>query len=170
MRGSLHSHDLNTVEHNDDSSTQEIGEILADLADDVVEAVSKLEIFIEANYVQRKYSSKDDVNPLCSTSFLIWEKFIKKIEGGKQILNEYEDDIKDAGFKAGEQISDVLESQMGVHAMHPGSEPGDWVKPGGMPEMGYRSGMEGMMENRDVVKKKELKNSRCQENTTFVNA
>ena len=46
---------------------------------------------------------------------------------------------------------------MGVHAMHPGTAPGDWVKPGGMPEMGYRSGMEGMMENSDVVKKKELK-------------
>eukprot|EP00957_Ditylum_brightwellii_P118273 9020826-Ditylum_brightwellii.AAC.1 len=49
---------------------------------------------------------------------------------------------------------------MGVHAMHPGSAPGDWMKPGGMLEMGYRSGMEGIMENRDVVKKKELKNSR----------
>eukprot|EP00957_Ditylum_brightwellii_P020641 1556294-Ditylum_brightwellii.AAC.1 len=44
--------------------------------------------------------------------------------------------------------------------MHPGSAPGDWVKPGGMPEIGYRSGMERMTENRDVVKKKELKNSR----------
>ena len=73
------------------------------------------------------------------------------------MLKEYEEDIKDADFKAGEQISDVLESQMGVHAMHPGTAPGDWVKPGGMPEMGYRSGMEGMMENSDVVKKKELK-------------
>eukprot|EP00957_Ditylum_brightwellii_P128505 9801549-Ditylum_brightwellii.AAC.1 len=70
------------------------------------------------------------------------------------MLKEYEEDIKGANFKAGEQISDVLERQMGVRAMHPGTAPGDWVKPGGMPEIGYRSGMEGMMENRDVVKKK----------------
>eukprot|EP00957_Ditylum_brightwellii_P188569 14355558-Ditylum_brightwellii.AAC.1 len=35
--------------------------------------------------------------------------------------------------------------------------PGDWVKPGGMPKIGYRSGMKGMMDNKDVVKKKELK-------------
>eukprot|EP00957_Ditylum_brightwellii_P135394 10323907-Ditylum_brightwellii.AAC.1 len=41
--------------------------------------------------------------------------------------------------------------------MHPSSAPGDRMKPGGMPEMGYRSEMEEMMENRDVVKKKELK-------------
>eukprot|EP00957_Ditylum_brightwellii_P202674 15331255-Ditylum_brightwellii.AAC.1 len=49
---------------------------------------------------------------------------------------------------------------MGVHAMHPGSAPGNWVKPGHIPEMGYRSGIKGMMENKDVVKKKELKSSR----------
>eukprot|EP00957_Ditylum_brightwellii_P099720 7596387-Ditylum_brightwellii.AAC.1 len=59
---------------------------------------------------------------------------------------------------------------MGVHAMHPGSAPGDWVKPGDMPGMGYRSGRKGVMKNRDVVKKKELKKSRYQENTTFMNA
>eukprot|EP00957_Ditylum_brightwellii_P022255 1680074-Ditylum_brightwellii.AAC.1 len=46
---------------------------------------------------------------------------------------------------------------MGVYAMHLGSAPGDWVKPSGMPETDYRSGMEGMMDNRDIVKKKELK-------------
>eukprot|EP00957_Ditylum_brightwellii_P108657 8287898-Ditylum_brightwellii.AAC.1 len=79
---------------------------------------------------------------------------MKEIECGKQVLKEYEENIKYADCMAGEQFSDVLESQMGVHAMHPGSAPGDWVKPGGIPEMGYRSGMDGMMENRDVVKKK----------------
>eukprot|EP00957_Ditylum_brightwellii_P081355 6188541-Ditylum_brightwellii.AAC.1 len=97
------------------------------------------------------------MNLLHTAAFSIWELFIKDIEGRKQLLKEYEDNIKYAGCKAGEQISDVLESQMGVHAIHPGSAPGDWVKPGGMPEMGYKSGMREMMENKDVVKKKELK-------------
>eukprot|EP00957_Ditylum_brightwellii_P038791 2931869-Ditylum_brightwellii.AAC.1 len=49
---------------------------------------------------------------------------------------------------------------MGAHAMHPGSAPGDCVNPGDMHAMDHRSGMKGMMENIDVVKKKELKNER----------
>eukprot|EP00957_Ditylum_brightwellii_P124453 9484787-Ditylum_brightwellii.AAC.1 len=74
-------------------------------------------------------------------------------EGGKQVLKEYEENIEYADYKAGEQFSDILENQMGVHAMHPGYAPGDWMKPGGMPEVGYRSGMEGMVENRNTQHK-----------------
>eukprot|EP00957_Ditylum_brightwellii_P096450 7346084-Ditylum_brightwellii.AAC.1 len=131
--------------------------MLADLADDVGNDISKLEDFIEANYVHTKHFPKYNVNLLHSTAFSIWEQFIKDIEDGKQVSKEYEENIKYADCRAGEQISDVLENQMGVHAIHPGSAPDDWVKPGGMSELGYRSGMKGMMENKDVVKKKKLK-------------
>eukprot|EP00957_Ditylum_brightwellii_P135074 10298571-Ditylum_brightwellii.AAC.1 len=149
-RGYLYSHNIITVQHKDGSCIDEIGEILAGLTDDVVEAVSNLEHFIEANYVHTKNFPKYNVKLCCSTAFPTWEQFIKEIEGGKQVLNEYEENIKYAESKAGEQTSDVLERQMGVHAMHPGVAPGDWVKPGGMPQMGYRPGMKGMEENRDV--------------------
>eukprot|EP00957_Ditylum_brightwellii_P180415 13743224-Ditylum_brightwellii.AAC.2 len=50
---------------------------------------------------------------------------------------------------------------MGVHTMHPSSAPGYWVESGGMPEMGYISGTKGMMENKDVMKEKELKKFKC---------
>eukprot|EP00957_Ditylum_brightwellii_P133136 10150850-Ditylum_brightwellii.AAC.1 len=102
MRGSLHPHHSDTVEHNDDSCMNEICEILADLADDIVEAVSKLEDFIGANYIHTKHFPKYNVNPLHSTAFSIWEQFIKEIEGGKQVLKEYEDNIKYADCKAEE--------------------------------------------------------------------
>eukprot|EP00957_Ditylum_brightwellii_P211489 15366225-Ditylum_brightwellii.AAC.1 len=156
-RGSLHLHHLDTVEQYDGSCTYEIDEILADLADDLANTVSKLEDSIQINHVHTKHFPKDNVNLLHSTTFSIWELFIKGFKGGKQVLKEYKDNIKYTDCKAGEQISYVLESQLGGNAVHPGSIPGDSVKPGGMPEMGYSSGINGMLESKDVMKKKELK-------------
>ena len=44
-----------------------------------------------------------------------------------------------------------------MHACHPGNAPDDWVMPGGLPQMGYRSKLDGMQRSKEVLKKKELK-------------
>ncbi len=44
-----------------------------------------------------------------------------------------------------------------MSALHPGNAPHDWVKPGGLAEMGYRSCSNGMQSSKDVLKEKELK-------------
>eukprot|EP00957_Ditylum_brightwellii_P065088 4937439-Ditylum_brightwellii.AAC.1 len=101
-RGSLHLHHLDTVDQYDDSCTDVIDNILADLSDEVVDDVSNLEVFIKANNVHTNYFPKYDVNPLHTTAFSIWELFIKDIEGGKQVLKECKENIKSANCKAGE--------------------------------------------------------------------
>ena len=44
-----------------------------------------------------------------------------------------------------------------MHAIHPGEAPHDWVRPGGLPDMKYRSSGEGMLSSQDVLHAGEMK-------------
>eukprot|EP00957_Ditylum_brightwellii_P068937 5232494-Ditylum_brightwellii.AAC.1 len=139
-RGSIHSHLIGNTDGEEDGYTEQIGHIFADLSDGVVAVLLILKTSIEDNHIERKHSKKCDSNPLNTC--------------GRQVSIEYEETIKLAEEKAGDRNAHVLESYCGLHAMHPGEEPSDWVEPGDLPDMGYCSNIDGMMDAKDVVKKR----------------
>eukprot|EP00957_Ditylum_brightwellii_P064943 4927114-Ditylum_brightwellii.AAC.1 len=147
---------IGTTENEDGSCTEKISLILADLPDDAVAAVPTLEEYIEAKYAHKEHFEKYDVNPLKCCGRQVFKKgksFMKDIEDGAEVLKEYEEATKIAECKAGDRIVYVLESYWGLHTIHPGEIPSNWVKYGCLLDMGYHSNMNGMMGAKGVVKK-----------------
>ena len=96
------------------------------------------------------------------------QSLCRDIHDGHNIWNNFERSTSMAKADAESKISNVLEGNFGINAMHPGRFPDDIVKPGGLESLGYRSSTNGMLSSMDVIEKAELKKPKYQrENDAF---
>jgi hypothetical protein len=96
------------------------------------------------------------------------QSLCRDIHDGDNIWKNFERSTSMAKADAESKISNVLEGNFGINAMHPGRFPDDIVKPGGLESLGYRSSTNGMLSSVDVIEKAELKKPKYQrENDVF---
>eukprot|EP00957_Ditylum_brightwellii_P096477 7348174-Ditylum_brightwellii.AAC.1 len=159
-KGSLHSHSGGITNGTLDIVSSKIGDIISELAHQVVAAVDALDKYILSVYFSDKHESSFGHSPLLYCDFKALEKrenFCDLTESRKRAFKEYQSSIAADDDNAGKKISHLLETYWGIHACHPGHAPDDWVMPGGLPQMGYHSNLDDMQKSKDVLKRKELK-------------
>ena len=160
-RGAIHGHSVEYCKKELDGLAEIVSEILADLADDTVKAVELLDSFIASVYDPTIHGMKYPENPkdvISSQSLKVRERFCNEVDNGKKHFLQFKKALKKSDDIASKKIAKELESKWGMSALHPGNAPHDWVKPGGLAEMGYRSCSNGMQSSKDILKEKEFKN------------
>ena len=84
-------------------------------------------------------------------------KFCNESNEGKQVWRQYWAEKETAISTANREIGKLMEHNYGVHAMHQGTFPNDWVKPGGHPFAFYPRTQTNMQSSKEVLDKRELK-------------
>jgi len=118
-------------------------------------------------FIQEKSADKENNPSKCFTkeSLQVREAFCKDVEGGTDVWEAYLAAVKEAQSVCSNEVGRALESHFGLHAMHIGTPPDDWVKPGGQAlgtESNYRSTDDNMQSSEDVRDRRELKHPKHQ--------
>eukprot|EP00984_Skeletonema_dohrnii_P031047 scaffold23084_cov153-Skeletonema_dohrnii-CCMP3373.AAC.2 len=101
------------------------------------------------------------------------EEFCKNVEDGSGTVawEAYLSAVEEAQSLCSKNVGKAMESHFGLHAMHTGIPPDDWVKPGGQAlgkESNYRSTDDNMQSSQNVRDRRELKMPKYQrENDLF---
>jgi len=154
-RGAIHSHILGIIQS---KVADFVDGVLGQYADDVCNAMTKLD---EA--IRNEYHASHGPNPLERAGKSPAEvmearrKWCNANNSRKHLIKEYDEAFEKAGKEAGSKIGGALERDLGLTAFHSGMAPQEWVRPGGVASMGYRSSFQGMQSRSDVIEKHELR-------------
>jgi hypothetical protein len=157
-RGAIHWHLLACAQPG--SLQDPIDATMAAWASSVFEAVTTLEAYLDgcAEDASALIGTPDDPRmPPGPGALEASRRFLALSEGGRAVWDAYEAAMEAAQATAGVAIGEVLTSQVGVNALHPGQVPSEWPRPGGLPAQGYCSTWDGMQSNADILEKAELK-------------
>ena len=88
----------------------------------------------------------------------IRESYLLSFDVGKMYWENFKLEESKLYDKYALQLGNIIESNWGYGAMHPGTFPTDWVKPSGMEENGYCKTVSAMLSSIDVLESRELKN------------
>jgi hypothetical protein len=87
-----------------------------------------------------------------------------------QAWGRYEQGTHDAKSKCEAVLGKLLESDFGLHALHPGHFPNQWKMPGGPKKHNYpKADAENMMTSKDVVATQILKQPKLGEERDLIN-
>lgn len=160
-RGAIHFHSLLHPSTSGDNISKQLSERLQTLALCINEAMKRLNSYIEDKYDVLTHENRFDTSPNlvfnASSGEKVREEFCSLTEEGKEQWNEYAQAKLNAIKITGDAIGKILESEYGYSALHLGSAPEDWVRPGGLREEGYRTTCDQMQKSTDVLDRMELK-------------
>ena len=83
-------------------------------------------------------------------------------------FSTYEKDLSILHHDLNQGVKKVMENEWGYDAIHVGTFPQHWVKPGGLAEMDYRKTSKSMMTSDDVLATNELKFLKCMRENELV--
>ena len=84
-----------------------------------------------------------------------------KFADAKEVYQRFESERDIFWKESNVCIGNVMERLWGYSAMHIGDFPKDWVKPGGLPQMDYRTTVDAMCTSENVLQQNELKTMKC---------
>lgn len=157
MRGVIHFHSALRIMSDAIKASQRA---LKEFALALSEQMENVNEFIMENYDPHLHGDDFPINPaLVNTKdgAAVREKFCMLSDRGKYEWKIYslQKGIHEKNFN--EKIGEIFESEFGIHALHIGNFPEDWVKPGGLPNDNYRVTSTGMQSSADVIDRQELK-------------
>jgi hypothetical protein len=157
-RGCIHYH---AMMHSKNNCTKEIIQSLKTLNIKISESIAQIRMHVRDQYnnavhAEQGFSIQPDL--VCTKDGRENLKCVCSLTDiGTQLWLEYELSValytKECSYKIGLSI----ERFFGLHAMHTGNLPNNWVKPGGAPESLYRLSCERMQSSKDVLDSEELK-------------
>ena len=158
-RGAIHYHSLLICDN--ENFQQKLQESLEILALSIHESVKKLNTFICNNWSEERDATNFEVRPdllICAKNGENERmKFCNESNEGKQVWRQYWAEKETAISTANREIGKLMEHNYGVHAMHQGTFPNDWVRPGGHPFAFYPRTQTNMQSSKEVLDKRELK-------------
>ena len=124
-------------------------------------SVEKLNTFIKNAWSDKTHKTKFGVRPdllICAQKGEeVQMQFCNKSNNQKQRWCEYMEEKEAAITTANKEIGNIMEHNYGVHAMHQGIFPDNWVKPGGHLFEFYLRTQPAMQSSKDFLHKRELK-------------
>lgn len=172
-RGTAHFHSLLYTDKNKESEKL-MDECLSELSLELVEYLQKLDSFINEHYTQ---SNDFPIHPHGISNpkegLKSREAFCKTIPNGDNRFNSFITEQKQILSKYESTLTDIIETEWGYSAMHPGQFPQHWVKPGRAKKealsihdstssvMNYRPTSDRMISSTTVINTKELKKLKC---------
>jgi hypothetical protein len=157
-RGAIHCHVAAYSNH--ESTWQTINDALFNFSVAIHDALVDLDMFI---YITASEEQLIALKIHDARGGMAWrQKYLQLTNEGKQRWEAFNDLFQDAEAQLNYTIGGVLETEYGFSAMHHGTAPQQWVKPGGQPDQGYRSAFRDMMSSKDVLEARELKSLKLQ--------
>ena len=161
-RGAQHNHNPS---HSSSPALKQISQILKVFSLAIHHAMKPVQQYIRCVYKKRQHEplgfTSDPSTVYSKDAPAIREKFCKLTAVGKQLWEHYQSSVTAANNTCSEEVAAVLETYFGLHAMHTGNFPEDWVMPGGPPHdvhgSNYRLTEQGMQTTQTVLDAKELK-------------
>ncbi|KAL7537702.1 hypothetical protein ACHAXR_008006, partial [Thalassiosira sp. AJA248-18] len=161
-RGGIHTHSTNTSSHPAVAKFQEYLRDYAESADNAFQLVNQ---FIENTYSSTLHAGDFPTQPhtvFHNKSHEARKEFCSKTRDGEKVWSDYEMELARAHNECSMKVGSVLQSDFGYNACHTGNPPSDWVKPGGLPDQGYRPTSDDMQRSQDIKERRELKKQKWQ--------
>ena len=142
---------------------EDVAEALKTFALVISSAMNDLHEFIRQNLDPDKVDESgkpiDPSQDFGAGALELRKEFCMDIEdaGGKEAWETYSERVAEAQHICSKNVGRALEGHYGLHAMHTGNLPSDWLKPGGQAVDGsnYPSTAHGMQSSSDVRERKE---------------
>ena len=159
MRGAIHYHSLLQMMN---VGIRECMMALNGYATKVSNAMEELNEHIQETYdSDAAIDSSVPVEPhklFNAQGYSAREKYCDQTPAGKEAWQTFLDAKASANTECAHIVGTALEKEFGLHAMHTGNLPKDWVKPGSfVKEHDYRKTSKDMQSSDDVLKQGELK-------------
>ena len=173
-RGAIHYHAV--CSSGGGQCMNEVAEALKTFSLAISDAMDDLHAFIDQHFDPIEHVDEEGKpwNPKnCYARGAALEQrknFCLRFEGGQEAWETYSQTVANAQAICSKAVGKALESHFGLHAVHTGNPPDDWLKPGGQAVDGsnYRGTETGMQSSDDVKERRELKKPKhVEENFLF---
>ncbi len=157
-RGCIHYH---ATMHSENNCMKKIIQSLKTLSIKISESIAQIRMHVRDQYSnsvhgEQGFSIQPDLVYTKDGSENL-KRFCSFTDIGTQLWLEYELSVAQYTKECSCKIGLSLKKFFGLHAMHTGNLPDNWVKPGGAPESSYQLSCERMQSSKNVLDSEELK-------------